>query len=159
MVSYCCHHCGIRLIKQCSYFISLCFFTGTRKKLPKWKWKYEHLYPTDCDVYGSNLQKMPFRQLQTNGTYTSNSTESQVKFKSKKSWAQGYSFLTACLSQYQSTKRYLSRINVYQIITIVTIMSLSDIQLTQILIDITQLITKIYINMIIVLCKKYVFPP
>lgn len=56
--------------------------------------------------------------------------KSQVKFKSKKSWAQGYSFLIACLSQYQSTKRYLSRINVYQIITIVTIISLSDIQLT-----------------------------
>lgn len=89
--------------------------------------------------------------------------KSQVKFKSKKSWAQGYSFLTACLSQYQRTKRSLSRFNVYQIITIVTIMSLflqlSDIQLTQILIDITQLITKIYINMIIVLCKKYDFFP
>lgn len=38
-------------------------------------------------------------------------------------------------------------------------LQLSDIQLTQILIDITQLITKIYINMIIVLCKKYDFSP
>lgn len=87
--------------------------------------------------------------------------KSQMKFKSKKSWTCGYSFLTTCLSQYQSTKRYVSKFNVYQTITIVTLMllflQLSDSQLTQILIDITQLITKIYINMIIVLCKKICF--